>query len=105
MNAHTATSTRSERLNLRISPDALQTIRAAAAAQQQDVTSFVLGAALDSARDVLLREQIMYLTPEGMKQIEDALDAEPRAIPELVDAIQKSRQRFGVSQTTGHAVR
>src|SRR5665647_2816060 len=40
---------RSARLNMRISPDALESIREAASAQQQDVTSFVLGAAMEQA--------------------------------------------------------
>ena len=41
---------RSARLNMRIAPDALETIREAAIAQQQDITGFVLGAAMDRAR-------------------------------------------------------
>lgn len=40
----------------------------------------------------------MHLSPEGMQQIKDALDAEPHAIPELVEAIRKSRQQFGRAQ-------
>lgn len=86
---------RTARLNMRISPDALDTLREAAAAQQQDVTSFVLGAAMERARDVLLTDRVMRLSPAGMDQIEAALDAEPRVIPELAAAIRKSRAQFG----------
>lgn len=48
---------RSARLSMRIAPDALETIREAAIAQQQDITGFVLGAAMDRARAVVLEER------------------------------------------------
>jgi uncharacterized protein (DUF1778 family) len=93
--AQTPTTTdRSARLNMRISRDALDTIREAAAAQQQDVTSFVLGAAMERARDVLMTDRVMRLSPAGMDQIEAALDEEPRVIPELAAAIRKVREQF-----------
>ena len=46
---------------------------------------------------------VLHLSPEGMREIEAALDAEPRVIPELVDAIRKARARYGergASRTT-----
>lgn len=46
----------------------------------------------------------MYLSPEGMKQIEEALDAEPQVIPELVDAIRKSRQQFGRIRSSSQSI-
>lgn len=82
---------RSSRLNMRISPDALDTLREAAAAQGIDVTSFVLGAAMEHARDVLLKDKVLRLSPEGMAQMEVALDAEPQVIPELAALIQEVR--------------
>ena len=48
---------RSARLSMRIAPDALETIREAAILQQQDITGFVLGAAMDRARAVVLEER------------------------------------------------
>lgn len=51
---------RTARLNMRLTPQALQLIREAAAAQSQDVTSFVLGAALDRARAVLTRQRELH---------------------------------------------
>lgn len=47
----------SARVSMRIAPDALETIREAAIAQQQDITGFVLGAAMDRARAVVLEER------------------------------------------------
>lgn len=89
------TTDRTARLNMRISPEALATLREAAGAQQQDLTSFVLGAALERARDVLMSDRVMRLTPAEMDQIEAALDEEPRVIPELAAAIRKVREQFG----------
>ncbi|MFC4616822.1 DUF1778 domain-containing protein [Cellulomonas algicola] len=95
----TATA-RSERLNMRVSPEALATIREAAAAQQQDVSAFVLGAALEHARDVLLRERVIQLTPRELDQVDAALDAEPRVIPELAALIEAVRR-----DTPSHATK
>jgi len=50
---------RSARLSMRIAPDALETIREAAIAQQQDITGFVLSAAMDRARAVVLEERAL----------------------------------------------
>jgi uncharacterized protein (DUF1778 family) len=45
---------------MRLTPQALFLIREAAAAQNQDITSFVLGAALDKARRVLTRDHELH---------------------------------------------
>jgi len=84
---------RSARLNMRISPDALESIREAASAQQQDVTSFVLGAAMERARAVLVEERLLELTPTEMAQIDAALDEEPRVVPELARLIRDVQGR------------
>ena len=80
---------RSERLNMRISPTALELIRSAAAMQQQDVTSFVLGAAMERARAVALEHHVIRLSPRDWRQLEEALEADAVVIPELADAIRK----------------
>lgn len=85
-------NTRSERLNMRLSPEALATIREAASAQQQDVSAFVLGAAMERAREVLLRDRVIKLTPREVDQVEAALNAEPTVIPELAAAIAAARR-------------
>jgi uncharacterized protein (DUF1778 family) len=82
-------SDRSARLNMRVAPEALDTIREAASAQQQDVTSFVLGAAMERARAVLVEERLLQLTDAEVEQVEAALDAEPRVIPELARLIRE----------------
>ena len=100
----TATA-RSERLNMRVSPEALATIREAAAAQQQDVSAFVLGAAMEHARDVLLRDRVIQLTSRELDQVEAALDAEPRVLPELaalIDAVRRDTPSHGVKKLASH---
>jgi len=84
-------SDRTARLNMRVSPEAQATIREAAAAQQQDVTSFVLGAALERARAVLLEERVLRMTPAELAQVESDLDREPRVIPELAALVREVR--------------
>lgn len=84
-------SDRSARLSMRITPEALETIRDAATAQEQDVTSFVLGAALDRARAVLVDDSVMRLSRTEAARLEANLDAEPRVIPELAALIRKAR--------------
>ena len=75
--------TKSARINLRLSPEAHETIKEAASVQQQDLTSFVLGAAMERARAVLAEDRILRLTPHEIIQLEKSLDAEPEVVPQL----------------------
>ena len=96
---------RSERLNMRLSPDALATIREAAAVQQQDVSAFVLGAAMEHAREVLFRDRVLQLTPRELDQVDSALDAEPREVPELaalIAAVRRDTPQHGKQELTSH---
>lgn len=82
---------RSARLNMRISPEALELIRSAAARQQQDVTSFVLGTAMERARAILLEDQVLRLSPHAVLQLERALEADAAVVPQLADLIRATR--------------
>ena len=79
----TNSAAKDARLNLRLTTGALDTIKEAASLQQQDVTSFVLGAALDRARSVLAEERVLRLSPHDLTNLEAMLDREPAAIPQL----------------------
>ena len=74
---------KSARINLRLNPESLEMIRAAAGVQQQDLTSFVLGAAMERARAVLTEDRFLRLTPHELNQLERALDSEPEVVPQL----------------------
>lgn len=91
-----APASKTQRLNIRLSADALDTIREAAAVQQQDVTSFVLGAALERARAVLAEDRLLRLTPHEVNQLEKALDREPQVVPQLAALY----RRFGAGHTS-----
>lgn len=74
---------KNERLNLRCSAESVATLREAAEVQGQDLTSFVMGAALDRARSVLAEDRILRLDPAEVLQLEKALDAAPAVVPQL----------------------
>lgn len=84
---------KSERLNLRVSSQALETIREAARVQQQDLTSFVLGTALEHARSVLAEDRLLRLTPQEVNRLEKALDSDPQVVPQLAALL----RRFGAT--------
>ena len=69
----TKLSARTARLNMRISPEALVTLQAAAASLQQDVSSFVLGTAVAKAREVLKDDTTVYLSKRDWDFMEDYL--------------------------------
>jgi uncharacterized protein (DUF1778 family) len=79
------------RINMRIDEENLALIKEAAAANGQDMTSFVLGAALDRARSVVLGARVTRLSPSEAARFEAALDAEPRVIPELVELLREAQ--------------
>lgn len=78
---------KTERLNLRCSAATVETLKRAAALQDQDLTSFILGASLDRARSVLAEDRALQLTPFEVVQVEKALDADPTVIPQLAALI------------------
>lgn len=80
-----------QRLNVRLSAAALDQIKEAASVCQQDVSSFLMGAALDRARAVLAEDRLLRLTPHEVIQLEEALDQEPTVVPQLASLL----RRFG----------
>lgn len=88
-----AQTTRTARVNMRIAPDALELLRAAAERQQQDLSAFVLGAAIERARAVLLEDSVLRLSPHAVQQLESALDAEPTVAPQLAELLRRTELR------------
>lgn len=86
-------TTKTERLNLRCSTDALRLIREAAEAQGQDLTSFVMGAAIERARAVIAEDRVLRTTPAEVLQLERALDDDARPSPQLAALIRGVRER------------
>lgn len=76
-------SVKTERVNLRCSAATLSTLRQAAELQGQDLTSFVMSAATDRAREILTEDRILRLDPAEVIQLEQALDAPAAVNPQL----------------------
>jgi len=79
---------RSEKLDLRLTPGAKQTLQRAAAAQRS-VTDFVLESALASAAETLADRQSFQLDPERWEAFVAALDAPPQMHPRLARLLQE----------------
>lgn len=84
-------ATAQSRINMRVSPEALEQIREAAKLQNQDLTAFVLGSAMSNARQVLLEDRVLKLTPAEVLQIEKALESDEAPPQRLIDAFARHR--------------
>ena len=84
-----ASPTRSEKLDLRLTPEAKKTLHAAAAAASRSVSEFVLESALARAAEILPDRQRFELTFERWKAFQAALDAPPRPLPRLARLLKK----------------
>jgi uncharacterized protein (DUF1778 family) len=76
-------SLRTAKLDLRLTPEAKQRLRSAAAASQQSVSEFVLESALVRAEETLADRTRFGLDTEQWKAFLAALDAPPRELPWL----------------------
>ena len=74
---------RSEKLDLRLTPAAKQTLQRAAAAVDRTVTDFVLDSARASAAETLADRQLFSLSPAQWEAFVAALDAPTRSHPRL----------------------
>jgi uncharacterized protein (DUF1778 family) len=78
-----ARPSRTAKLDLRLSPEAKQTLQAAATAARRSVSDFVLESALIRAEETLADRTRFGLDAERWKAFLDALDAPPRDLPRL----------------------
>lgn len=76
-------SSKTLRVDLRISPAAKQMIQAAAQAQGKTVSEFLLNSGLASAAETLADRRLFILDDAQWVAFEAALDAPPRARPRL----------------------
>jgi uncharacterized protein (DUF1778 family) len=77
------TNTRSEKLDLRLSKSAKQTLQAAAKASRKSVSEFVLESALSEAEERLADRRTFVLDAKNWDAFITALDAPPRRHPRL----------------------
>jgi len=83
----TSSPLQSEKLELRLTPGAKQTLQRAAA--QRSVSDFVLESALASAAETLADRQSFQLDPEQWEVFVAALDAPPEVHPRLARLLQE----------------
>ena len=84
------TGEKSARINMRISEDALERLRLAAKLRQQDLTSFVLGAAIEKSSDLLLKERLASLNKKEIAKLNALI--EPTQKPKLVKQVLRQEQ-------------
>ncbi len=77
------TAPRTEKLDLRLSPQAKKRIVAAAELMNRTVSDFVLGSALERADEALADKRVWKLDDEQWEKFQAALDAPPRDNPAL----------------------
>jgi len=78
-----AKTPRTEKLDLRLTPAAKQTLYAAAGAARRSVSEFVLESALSRAEETLADRRLFGLDAERWEAFLTALDAPPRPLPRL----------------------
>ncbi len=74
---------RTEKLDLRLTPEAKRALQSAAVAAQRSVSEFVLESALARAAETLPDRQRFGLTTEAWAAFQKALDRSPAAKPRL----------------------
>lgn len=79
----TTSKTRSERVDVRMTPDAKQMLQRAASATNKTLTEFLLDQALRAARDTLADRRVFMLDDQQWADFNAALDAPPADNPRL----------------------
>jgi uncharacterized protein (DUF1778 family) len=83
------TDTRSEKLDLRLTPSAKRALQTAARAARRSVSEFVLESALARAEETLPDRQRFGLGAERWAALQAALDAPPRPAPRLAKLLRE----------------
>jgi uncharacterized protein (DUF1778 family) len=84
-------TTRSRRIDVRVTDEQDAIIREAAALAGQTVTSFLLGAAQERAREVLDERRHLVMSDRTFERFAAALDAPPESSPEMTELLRLPR--------------
>lgn len=82
-------TTRSEKLDIRLTPEAKSLLQQAAESRHKSVSEFVLDSAIGAAEDVLKERNVILLDAERWDAFLAALDAPPRRHPRLERLLQE----------------
>ena len=88
-----ANTTRSERINLRLSEAAKRRIEQAASVEGKTVSGFIVSSALESAGEIVRRHETMALGREDAMRFFDALANPPAPNDKLRAALMEHDQR------------
>ena len=88
-----ANTTRSERINLRLSETAKRRIEQAASAEGKTVSGFIVSSALESADVILRRHETLALGREDAMRFFDALAKPPAPNDKLRAALKEHERR------------
>ena len=80
---------KSEKLDLRLTPEMKRVLQSAASASRRSVSEFVLDSAMARAEEVLPDRQRFGLDAESWTAFQEALDAPPRVLPRLAKLLSK----------------
>ena len=88
-------SLKSERIEARVTPEALALVRQAAQLQGRSVSDFVMSAAARVAEETIAEDSVVQLSPEDQRRFVDALlNPEPQS-PAMKRAFEHRRRLFG----------
>jgi uncharacterized protein (DUF1778 family) len=85
----TTATTRTEKLDLRLTPAAKRALQSAAAATARSVSEFVVESALARAEETLPDRRRFGLNAEQWAAFHAALDAPPRPLPRLAKLLRE----------------
>jgi len=85
-----AVARRSERINLRVEPEADDLLRAAARTQHKSLSAFMVEAALERAQQVMDAERRIVLMAEEFDRIVEELERPGRVLTALVDVAERA---------------
>lgn len=84
-----STKRRTEKLDLRVSPEAKAKLQTAAAVMDRSMSEFVLESALSRAEKTLADRRVFGLDAHTWKAFQTALDAPTRPLPRLKALLKK----------------
>ncbi len=82
-------SKRTDRIDLRLYPDAKEALQAAAVLRHKSVSEFILDSALGAADEVLADRRHFELNTEQWEAFQTALDAPTRPLPRIDKLMQE----------------
>lgn len=89
----TSTNTRSDRIELRATPEEKSLLARAAAYERLDLTAFVMRAVLPAAERVVDQAERIVLSERDTKRVLDLLEDPPKPTKKLIRAARARRKR------------